>query len=85
MLSSVINSPRAIHVNIQIMRAFVRLRQLISRHKDLQHKIEALERKMQEKFDIHDTQFKMVFDAFEEIKKMLDPPPEKKKKHIGFH
>lgn len=77
MLSSVLNSERAINVNIQIMRTFTRLRELLSTHKDLQRKIEEMEKK-------YDQQFQVVFAA---IKKLLEPPPEpppKPKGPIGF-
>jgi hypothetical protein len=73
MLSSVLNSKRAVQVNIEIMRAFVRLRQIMSTHKDLARKLEALEKK-------YDTQFKVVFDAI----RQLMAPPEPKKRKIGF-
>ena len=66
MLSSVLKSKRARQVNIQIMRAFVRLRQLLNTHKDLARKLEALEKK-------YDAQFKGVFDA---IKALMEPPPD---------
>ena len=74
MLSSVLNSDRAVRVNIEIMRAFVRLRQLLASHADLARKLDALERK-------YDAQFRVVFDA---IRKMMEPPPEKPKGRIGF-
>jgi hypothetical protein len=77
MLSSVLNSDRAIDVNVQIMRAFMRLRQFISTHKDLARKIENLEKK----YNSHDTQFRVVFDA---IRKLMVPPEEKKNRKIGF-
>jgi hypothetical protein len=73
MLSSVLNSQRAIHVNIQIMRTFTRLREMLMTHKDLKQKIEDMEKK-------YDYQFKIVFDA---IKQLLEPPA-KPKKRIGF-
>ncbi len=73
MLSSILNSDRAINVNIQIMRTFTRIRELLSTHKDLRAKIEHLERK-------YDSQFKVVFDAI----KQLMAPPKKKKRKIGF-
>ncbi len=73
MLSSVLNSERAIQVNIQIMRTFTKLREMLVTHKDLQKKIEAMERK-------YDKQFKVVFDALRE----LIAPPEKPKGKIGF-
>ena len=73
MLSSVLRSKRAVQVNIEIMRAFVRQRQMLSAHKDLERKLAALERK-------HDDQFKIVFEAIAE----LMTPPEKPRKRIGF-
>jgi len=73
MLSGILNSPRAVQVNIEIMRAFVRLRQMLSAHKDLERKLHALERK-------YDKQFKVVFDAI----RALMAPPEKPRKKIGF-
>lgn len=75
MLSSVLNSERAIQVNIQIMRTFTKLKEIIMTHKDLQEKIEDLEKK-------YDQQFKVVFAA---IKELLKPPPEGPKRRIGFH
>jgi hypothetical protein len=73
MLSTVLNSERAIQVNIEIMRAFVRLREMIATHKDLARKLEALEKR-------YDAQFKVVFDAIREL--MASPTPKKRK--IGF-
>jgi len=73
MLSSVLNSEKAILVNIEIMRAFTRLRQLISTHKDLERKINALEKNYDEKFRV----------VFEAIRQLLQPPDEQKKR-IGF-
>ena len=74
MLSSVLRSERAVRVNIEIRRAFVRLRQLLATHADLARKLEALEKK-------YDAQFKVVFDA---IRQLMAPPPEKPKGRIGF-
>jgi len=74
MLSSVLNSKRAILVNIQIMRAFTRLREMLLTHKDLKRKIEVMEKK-------YDQQFKAVFEA---IKQLLISS-EKPKRRIGFH
>jgi hypothetical protein len=77
MLSSVLNSDRAIEVNIAIVRAFVRLREILSTHKDLARKLDALERKLAE----HDNKFTIVFDA---IRQMMEPSPVAKKRRIGF-
>lgn len=73
MLSSVLRSHRAVLVNVEIMRAFVRLRQLLDSHAELARKLAALERR-------YDTQFKVVFDA---IRALMAPPAEPPKR-IGF-
>jgi len=73
MLSTVLNSKRAIQVNIRIMRTFTRLRQMLAGHKELQKKIEAMESK-------YDQQFRVVFEA---IKQLLRED-EKPKRKIGF-
>jgi phage regulator Rha-like protein len=73
MLSSVLNSWRAVEVNVLIMRAFVRLRQMTASHKDLLVKIEEMERR-------YDAQFKVVFEA---IRQLMAPPAAPQKK-IGF-
>jgi len=73
MLSSVLKSERAVQVNVEIMRAFVRLRQMLAAHKDLEDKIAVLEKK-------DDKQFKVVFEAL----RALMEPPQKPVKKIGF-
>ena len=76
MLSSVLRSQRAVQVNIEIVRAFVRLRRLLASHKDLARKLAALEKR-------YDAQFKAVFDA---IRQLMAPSPDSKKRgRIGFH
>lgn len=74
MLSSVLNSPRAIQVNIAIMRTFVRLRQMLATHEELARKIAELESK-------YDAQFRVVFDAIHQLLAPPDPGPERR---IGF-
>jgi len=74
MLSSVLRSPRAVQVNIAIMRTFVRLREMLLSNAELARKLAALENK-------YDAQFKVVFDAIREL--MLPPDPPRRK--IGFH
>ncbi len=73
MLSSVLHSKRAIQVNVEIMRAFVRLRQMLASNAGLARKLTSLEKK-------YDAQFKVVFDAI----RSLMTPPEKPKSRIGF-
>ena len=76
MLSSVLSSERAIQVNIEIMRAFVRLRELLTTHRELADKLRELERRIQS----HDEQIQDVFEAI----RQLMTPPEKSRKQIGF-
>jgi len=73
MLSSVLRSPRAVQVNVEIMRAFVRLRQMLQANADLARKLEALEKR-------YDAQFRVVFDAIRE----LMAPQAKVRRPIGF-
>jgi phage regulator Rha-like protein len=73
MLSSILNSERAVQVNIQIMRAFIRLRQMLATNANLERRLNELEKK-------YDAQFKVVFDA---IRQLMALPPLSRKK-IGF-
>ncbi len=73
MLSSVLKSPIAVQVNIQIMRTFAKIREIMTQHKDLAQRLNALENK-------YDAEFKGVFDAI----RQLMVPPEKKNQRIGF-
>jgi hypothetical protein len=73
MLSSVLKSKRAVQVNIEIVRAFVRLREILATHKGLARKSETLEKK-------YAAQFEVVFDAI----RQLMTPPEPSKRKIGF-
>lgn len=76
MLSSVLNSPRAIRVNIEIMRAFVRLRQILASHRELTGKLDELEQRL----DGHDEQIASIFEA---IRELMAPPAASRKK-FGF-
>ena len=73
MLSSVLRSPRAVEVNVEIMRAFVRLREMLQSNAQLARRLAALERK-------YDAQFRIVFDAIRELMR----PPATSKRPIGF-
>lgn len=73
MLSSVLHSQRAVQVNIEIMRAFIRLRQMLASNVELARKLDELEKK-------YDAQFKEVFEAIRQLMK----PPEPKRRPIGF-
>ena len=74
MLSSVLRSEQAVQVNIAIMRAFVKLRQMLSSHQELARKLDAMEEK-------YDEQFRIVFDA---IRELMAPPEPNKKRPIGY-
>ncbi len=76
MLSSVLRSDRAVSVNIEIMRAFVRLRSMLASHADLARKVESLEQK-------YDGQFAQIFQAIYDLMGLYDK--EKSKKPIGYH
>jgi ORF6N domain len=76
MLSSVLHSPRATRMNIAIMRAFVRLREIIGTHKDLMIKLEEMERKYQS----HDVQIRGIFEA---IRQLMEPE-QKPRRRVGF-
>ena len=73
MLSSVLRSERAVQVNIAIMRAFVKLREMLASNRELARRLDEMEKK-------YDSQFKVVFDAIRELMK----PPEKPRHRIGF-
>jgi hypothetical protein len=77
MLSSVLRSPRAVQVNIAIMRVFVRLREALNLHKELAYKLAELERKIEG----HDTNIRTLFDAIRE----LAAPPARPRREIGYH
>jgi hypothetical protein len=81
MLSSVLRSARAIEVNIQIMRAFVRIRQLLSEHKNLAERLEKLEQRMRERDATIDQEFRHVFSLLER----LFAPSSPARRPIGFH
>ncbi|HXI40971.1 MAG TPA: ORF6N domain-containing protein [Bryobacteraceae bacterium] len=74
MLSTVLNSDRAIAVNIAVMRTFVRLRQILGTHKELAERLAEMEKK-------YDQRFKVVFDI---LKQLMEPPPEPPKRPFGF-
>ena len=77
MLSSILNSERAIQVNIVIMRTFGKLREILATHKELAHKLNQLEHKIEK----HDTEIQAIFEA---IRQLMAPLPEPPKRRIGF-
>jgi len=76
MAANVLSSPTAVAASIQVVRAFVRLREILSTHKDLARKLEELEKK-------YDENFRVVFEAIRQL--MVLPAPTGKKGRIGFH
>lgn len=77
MLSGILNSDRAIQVNIAIMRTFIKLRQILSTHKELAYKLKELEHKIER----HDEDIQAIFEA---IRQLMKPAPVKPKLQIGF-
>ena len=77
MLSSVLNSKRAIRISILIIKTFVKLREIITTHKELAHKLKELEGKIEK----HDSEIVAIFEA---IRQLMAPPPERPKPRIGF-
>jgi hypothetical protein len=78
MTASVLNSPRAVEASIFVVRAFVKLRQLLAAHKELAHKVDQLERRLGD----HDEAIRGIVTA---IKQLMAPPPAPTKRQIGFH
>ena len=78
MLSSVLRSRKSIHINIVIMRAFVKLREVLATHKELAERLSELEQRMGKK----DNEIMVLFEA---IRKLMEPPPEKPKGKLGFY
>ena len=77
MLSGILRSKKAVQVNIAIMRAFVKLRQILSNNKELAHKLAQLEHRIEK----HDTEIHAIFEAI----RQLMTPPKRAKRSIGFH
>lgn len=78
MLATVLNTPAAVAMSIQVVKAFVLMRRMIGAVSNLSRKLDALERKMVE----HDRKFAVVFEA---IRELMEPPPAEPKERIGFH
>lgn len=77
MLATVLNSPAAVRASLQVVRAFVRLRELLASNVQLAHKLDELERRLEG----HDAAIRNLFEA---IRQLLNPPPTKQRE-IGFH
>ena len=77
MLATILNSPVAVEASIQVVRAFVKIREILSSHKDLASKLNQLENKLEK----HDEEIHVIFEAI----RQLMTPPEKAKRTIGFN
>ncbi|MGA1864202.1 MAG: ORF6N domain-containing protein [bacterium] len=84
MLSSVLKSKKAINVNIQIMRAFTKMREMLVNYQELKQRIESMERKVDEKSKVNSILFEEVFKEIEAVKRLLSPPEPIQKEEIGF-
>jgi len=74
MAATVLNSPQAVHMSVFVVRAFVKMRDALTGHRDLTRKLEELEKK-------YDNQFSLVFDA---VRQLMNPPEPRRRKSIGF-
>ncbi len=83
MLSSILNSEKAIHINIQIMRTFTKMREMLINYQEIKQKIDDMERKYDHQFKVNGYLFEEVFEEIKAINKLLEPP-EKPEKKIGF-
>ena len=78
MAANILNSGRAVEMSIRVVRTFIKLRQLLTTHKELAYKLSELERKIEK----HDTEIQAIFES---IRQLMAPTPQKPKRHIGFH
>ena len=78
MAANVLNSPRAVEVGVYVVRAFVKLRQIVAAHKELAHKLDELERRV----DTHDDAIRQLIEAIRQL--MVPPPQPKRRGKIGF-
>lgn len=81
MAANVLNSPAAIDMSVHVVRAFVRTRRYVEKHKDLADELKKLKRQLGAKFSEYDEQFRIVFEA---INQLINPPQDKKRRRIGF-
>lgn len=84
MLSSVLNSERAIHVNIMIVRAFIRLREMVAQSKEIAARVEKLEHKHDRTASVIEILVEDIDNLAKEVKKLKQPPPQQTKRRIGF-
>lgn len=82
MAANVLNSPSAVQMSVFVMRAFVQMREALAQNKDLAAKLDELERKLTARLDDHE---KAIVHILAEIRKLMAPPPEPKRREIGFH
>jgi hypothetical protein len=82
MAATVLNSPRAVKMSVFVVRAFVKMREILAQNKELSAKLADLERTLTGRLDNHE---KVILHILEEIKKLMEPPPEPKRREIGFH
>lgn len=83
MLACVLNTPIAVRASIQIVKTFNQLREMVSTNEELRKKVEELEKKYDTRLNKVDGRVQTILEAFEELKRLLNPPPDKKRK-IGF-
>lgn len=84
MAANVLNSPRADQMSVYVVRAFLKMRSLLTEHRELARQLAELEKKLTKRLDVHEV---AIVDVLHRIMRLLDPPsvPEPKRRQIGFH
>jgi phage regulator Rha-like protein len=85
MAANVLNSPRAVQMSVFVVRAFVKMREALSQNRHLAEKLAELERRLTGRLDVHEQAIVHILDEIKKLMDPLPPPPEPKRREIGFH
>jgi phage regulator Rha-like protein len=85
MAANVLNSPRAVQMSVFVVRAFVKMREALSQNRHLAEKLAELERRLTGRLDVHEQAIVHILDEIKKLMEPLPPPPEPKRREIGFH
>ena len=85
MAANVLNSPRAVPMSVFVVRAFIKMRETLGENRQLAEKLEELERRLTGRLDVHEKAIVHILDEIKKLMEPLPPPPEPKRREIGFH
>jgi hypothetical protein len=85
MAANVLNSPRAVQMSVFVVRAFVKMREMLGDNRHLAEKLAELERRLTGRLDVHEQAIVHILDEIKKLMEPLPPPPEPKRREIGFH